>query len=33
MVEEEITTKASPWDDPAFIAELDRRVAGTKAVN
>lgn len=27
MVEEEITAKGSPWDDPAFISELDRRLA------
>lgn len=27
MVEEEIATGSSPWDDPEFVAELDRRVA------
>lgn len=27
MVEDDIITKGSPWDDPAFISELDRRLA------
>lgn len=27
MVEEEIVTIGSPWDDPAFLSELDRRLA------
>lgn len=27
MVEEDITLRSSPWDDPEFVAELDRRVA------
>jgi len=27
MVEEEIAMRVNPWDDPEFIAELDRRVA------
>lgn len=27
MVEEEIIAKGNPWDDPAFVDELDRRVA------
>ena len=27
MVEDEIMAKGNPWDDPAFISELDRRLA------
>ena len=27
MVADDIAVKSNPWDDPAFIAELDRRVA------
>lgn len=26
IVEDEITTRANPWDDPAFLSELDRRL-------
>ena len=27
MVEEDLVTRSSPWDNPEFITELDRRVA------
>lgn len=26
IVADDITVKSNPWDDPAFMAELDRRV-------
>jgi putative addiction module component (TIGR02574 family) len=33
MVEEDIIAKTNPWDDPAFIDELDRRVAEYESGN
>lgn len=27
MVEEDIVSRSSPWDDPEFVIELDRRMA------